>query len=140
MTAAERDEFLRVQRVVRIASVGADGTPHVTPLWYVWDGEHMWLSSLTRSQRWANLVRDPRVALVVDAGAGYFELHGVEFVGRAEAVGEQPRSGEPDAVLEEVERRFAEKYLEGAPFVHDGRHAWLRVTPAREYTWDFRKL
>jgi hypothetical protein len=23
---------------------------------------------------------------------------------------------------------------------HDGRHAWLRVTPAKIASWDFRKL
>jgi hypothetical protein len=120
--------------------VGSGGVPHVTPLWFVWDGEHMWLSSLVRSQRWTNLTRDPRVAVVVDAGDGYLELHGVEFRGRIEAVGEQPRSGAPNPELERVEMQFAAKYLGGGPFVHDGKHAWLRVTPEREYTWDFRKL
>lgn len=140
MSAAERDAFLREQRTVRIASVGSGGVPHVTPLWFVWDGEHMWLSSLTRSQRWANLVRNPRVAAVVDAGHGYFELHGVELTGAAEPFGEQPRNGEPNPTLEAVERQFSEKYLDGHPFVHDGKHAWLRITPEREYTWDFRKL
>jgi hypothetical protein len=23
---------------------------------------------------------------------------------------------------------------------HDGRHAWLRVTPSKAVSWDFRKL
>ena len=140
MSAEERDAFLREQRTCRVASLGAGGAPHVTPLWYVWDGEYLWLSSTTRSQRHANLLRDPRVAVVVDSGDGYFELHGVELSGRVEPVGEQPRTGEPNAELEAVERLFAERYLDGSPYVHDKKHAWLRVTPEREYSWDFRKL
>jgi hypothetical protein len=24
--------------------------------------------------------------------------------------------------------------------IHDGRHAWLRITPAKITSWDFRKL
>jgi len=24
--------------------------------------------------------------------------------------------------------------------IHDGRHAWLRITPAKIVSWDFRKL
>ena len=140
MSAAERDAFLRRQRTVRVASLGPEGGPHVTPLWFVWDGEHLWLNSITRSQRWANLRRDPRVAVVVDAGDGYFELHGVELSGTAEPVGEQPRTGAPNPELERVEKAFADKYLNGNPFVHDGKHAWVRITPEREYTWDFRKL
>src|SRR6185437_3820037 len=42
--------------------------PHVTPLWYVWDGTALWLTSLTRSQRWTDIERDPLIAVLVDAG------------------------------------------------------------------------
>jgi hypothetical protein len=31
------------------------------------------------------------------------------------------------------------KYF-GAEMTHDGRHAWLRVTPQKIVSWDFRKL
>jgi hypothetical protein len=24
--------------------------------------------------------------------------------------------------------------------IHDGRHAWLRITPLKLVSWDFRKL
>jgi PPOX class probable F420-dependent enzyme len=140
MTAAERDAFLREQRTCRVASIHPGGAPHVTPLWFVWDGEHLWLNSIVRAQRHANLLRDPRVAVVVDAGDTYFELRGVELSGRVDALGESPRTGAPDPGLEGVEAQFAAKYLDGGAFFHDGRHAWLRITPEREYTWDFRKL
>jgi len=141
MSDAERDAFLREQRVCRVASVDAGGDPHVTPLWFVWDGAHLWLNSIVRSQRHANLLRHPRVAVVVDAGVEYTELHGVELHGTVHAVGDQPRSGGADAVLEPVEAAFAAKYIGGGvPFVHDGRHGWLRIDPDRQYTWDFRKL
>ncbi|HEV7677719.1 MAG TPA: pyridoxamine 5'-phosphate oxidase family protein [Candidatus Dormibacteraeota bacterium] len=139
MTDAERDAFLREQRVCRVASVDAEGNPHVTPLWFVWDGAHLWLNSIVRAQRHANLLRTPRVAVVVDAGHDYVELHGVEFSGTVEPAGEQPRTGEPDPELGAVEAAFGAKYLGGA-FVHDGKHAWLRIRPTRQYTWDFRKL
>lgn len=142
MSDAERDAFLGEQRVCRVASVDAQGEPHVTPLWFVWDGEHLWLNSIVRAQRHANLLRHPRVAVVVDAGHDYMELRGVELHGGVHPIGEQPRDGStPDVELERVEAAFARKYLgEGVPFVHDGRHGWLRVDPDRQYTWDFRKL
>ena len=141
MSDAERAAFLGEQRVCRVASVDSHGDPHVTPLWFVWDGAHLWLNSIVRSQRHANLLRHPRVAVVVDAGHDYMELRGVEFHGTVHAAGDQPRSGGPDTVLEPVEAAFARKYIgEGAPFMHDGKHGWLRIDPDRQYTWDFRKL
>lgn len=71
MTREEVDAFLAGERTCRVATVGSDGEPHVAPLWFVWDGEHVWLNSLVRSQRWTDLQRDPRVSLVVDAGVEF---------------------------------------------------------------------
>jgi len=63
----------------------------------------------------------------------------VELRGRAEVVGEAPRTGEPVPELEATERLFADKYA-GGRFHHDGRHAWLRVRPTKIVSWDFRKI
>jgi gamma-glutamylcyclotransferase (GGCT)/AIG2-like uncharacterized protein YtfP len=78
---------------------------------------------------------------VIDTGQTYGELRGVELIGSAEVVGEVPRSGETHVeALDGVERAFALKYTASIEKVHDGRHAWLKVKPEREFTWDFRKL
>jgi len=139
MTAADRDEFLASERTCRVASVGGDGAPHVTPLWFVWDQTCLWLTSVVQSQRWADLRRDNRVSIIVDAGRDFGELRGVEIRGVAEGVGEVPRTGEPVAELEAPERLFSDKYADGQ-MRHDGRHAWLRITPQKIVSWDFRKM
>ncbi len=140
MSSEEVDAYLRSERTCRVGTVGADGAPHVSPLWFAWDGSALWLTSVVDSQRWANLMRDPRVSVVVDDGEDYFELRGVEILGRASVVGEVPRTGEPDPGAAAAERLFAGKYLGGGAFVHDGRHAWLRVDPDKVVSWDFRKI
>jgi hypothetical protein len=139
MAPDELDAYLRAERTCTVATVSHDG-PHVTALWFVWDGAHVWLYSITRSQRWADLQRDPRVAVLVEAGEEYNELRGVEIHGRVEVAGEVPRTGTPDEALAAPERLFAAKYSGGGDMFHDGRHAWLKVTPAKIASWDFRKL
>lgn len=139
MTDEERDAFLSSERTCRVASAGADGSPHVTPLWFVWDGGALWLTSIVKSQRWTDLQRDGRVGVVVDTGHDFLELRGVEIRGLAEVVGEVPRAGEPNPALEVPERLFADKYA-GGQVRHDGRHAWLKITPDKMVSWDFRKL
>jgi hypothetical protein len=139
MTTAELDDFLAGERTCRVATVGARG-PHLTPLWYVWDGTALWLASVVASQRWADLQRDPRVAVLVDAGEDYGELRGAELRGVVEVVGEVPRTGTPDERLTEPERLFARKYANGDLMDHDGRHAWLRLVPDTITSWDFRKI
>ena len=33
--------------------------PHLTALWFIWDGSVLWLNSIVKSQRWTDIVRDP---------------------------------------------------------------------------------
>lgn len=139
MSKAELDEFLTTERTCRVATFSASSGPHCTPLWFVWDGEAMWFTSLVRSQRWTDMERDPRVAVVVDAGADYGELRGAEIRGRVARVGEAPRTGEPVAELEIPEKLIADKYF-GGQMYHDGRHAWLKLVPEKITSWDFRKV
>ena len=139
MTKAELDEFLLAERTCRVATASPQG-PHLTPLWYVWDGTALWLTSVVSSQRWTDLARDPRVAVLVDSGEGYDELRGAELRGSVEVVGEVPRAGAPDERLAEAELLFARKYTGGDVMHHDGRHAWLRLVPGKITSWDFRKL
>ncbi|WP_338675339.1 pyridoxamine 5'-phosphate oxidase family protein [Streptomyces sp. SCSIO 30461] len=140
MTSDELDVFLTEQRTCRVATVSTDGRPHASTLWFAWDGTSLWLYSITRSRRWADLRRDPRVAVVVDSGEEYGELRGAELSGSVEFVGEAPRTGEPNSSLEQVERLFAQKNFGLDEMPHDGRHAWVRLTPESIASWDFRKL
>jgi hypothetical protein len=139
MTPEELAQFLAAERTCRVATVGKDG-PHATPLWFGWDGEHLWLYSIVKSQRWTDLARDPRIGVVVDTGVEYLELRGVEITGTVEVVGEVPRTGEPNDALAGIEPVFARKYMGGEQMFHDGRHAWLRVKPSKIASWDFRKI
>lgn len=140
MSPGEVSAFLTTQRTCRVATVSADGAPHVSALWFLWDGSALWLYSVVRSRRWADLRRDPRVAIVVDSGEEYESLRGVELSGTVEFVGEIPRTGELCAELDFVETLFARKNFGLDAMPHDGRHAWARLRPEKIVSWDFRKL
>ncbi|WAL94201.1 pyridoxamine 5'-phosphate oxidase family protein [Streptomyces sp. Je 1-369] len=140
MTPEELDAFLTEERTCRVATVSPDGAPHVSTLWFAWDGTSLWLYSITRSKRWADLRKDPRIAVVVDTGEEYGELRGVELSGTVDFVGEIPRTGGPCPELDVPERLFARKVFGLDEMPHDGRHGWLRLTPDAVASWDFRKL
>lgn len=60
MDPDELDAILGAERMCRVATLGPDGSPHNSPLWFVWDGRSLWLNSIVGSQRWANIERDSR--------------------------------------------------------------------------------
>lgn len=140
MSSEEIDLFLTGERTCRLATHSPPRGTRLTALWFVWHDGAVWLNSLITSQRWADLKRNPDVAVLVDAGIDYQDLRGVELTGSVEIIGEVPRRGEPVAELIEPERKFGMKYRGTPEVVYDGRHGWLRLTPSHVLSWDFRKM
>ena len=67
-------EFIRRQRVARLATVDPSGNPHVIPICYAFDGERFYTPIDEKAKRVTdrglrrvrNIAAHPRVALVVD--------------------------------------------------------------------------
>jgi PPOX class probable F420-dependent enzyme len=70
MTTAERDAFLQQTRIAKLATLNADGSPNVVPVWFEWDGETAALFTSRSSAKVRRIGRDPRVALSVEEGVG----------------------------------------------------------------------
>jgi len=69
---AEDTELLNEPQIANIATVLADGSPHVVPVWIDTDGEALLFNTFKDSVKHRNLVRDPRVAIsVVDKADPY---------------------------------------------------------------------
>jgi PPOX class probable F420-dependent enzyme len=86
MTEAEVADFLAANRKVQVATVGPDGAPHLTTLFYVLDEGRIAFWTYGSSQKVRNLERDPRISCLVESGEAYDELAGVSVTGTAELV------------------------------------------------------
>jgi pyridoxamine 5'-phosphate oxidase family protein len=78
------------RRLARLATVGPDGTPHVTPVgWSVSDdGEVVEVGGidLARTKKFRDVARTHRAAIVIDDVLPPWRPRGVEIRGRAEAI------------------------------------------------------
>jgi PPOX class probable F420-dependent enzyme len=67
MTTEEYRGFLTAgTRTAKVATIGADGRPHVVPVWFVLDGDTVVFTTGERSAKALHMQRNPRVALCVD--------------------------------------------------------------------------
>ena len=77
-------ELLNEPQIANVATVMADGSPQVTPVWIDTDGEHVFFNTAKGRVKHRNLERNPKVAIsVVDKNDPYrlVVLRGsVEFV------------------------------------------------------------
>jgi PPOX class probable F420-dependent enzyme len=67
MTGDELEQFLGSgTRTGKLATVRADGSPHVAPVWFVLDGGDLIFMTGESTVKGKALLRDPRVAVAVD--------------------------------------------------------------------------
>jgi PPOX class probable F420-dependent enzyme len=73
MTAEQRDAFLAEARIAKLATLNADGSPNVVPVWFEWSGGEARVFTSRGSPKVRRLLRDTRVALSVEEPAGVNE-------------------------------------------------------------------
>lgn len=140
MSDDEITEFIERSRTATMATLQADGRPHLVAMWYaVLDGE-VWFETKAKSQKAVNLRRDPTVTVMIEDGLTYGTLRGVSIDGRAEIV------DDPETLLRvgiSVWERYTGPYTEEMrPFVDQmmNNRIAVRVVPSRLRSWDHRKL
>ena len=63
-----------------LATIRADGTPHVNPMWFLWDGEFLSFTTSTKRAKYKELSARPNAAVSIndpEAPYRYLELRGV---------------------------------------------------------------
>ena len=63
--SARLQEFLRDQKIAVVATIGRDGTPQLTPLWYGLSDGKLTLSTTKETVKYRNLLRDGRMTVCV---------------------------------------------------------------------------
>src|ERR1700727_1959393 len=65
------EAFLAEPRNVIVVGIRKDGSPHVSPNCFFWDGERFYVSTTRPRVKYRIFSRDPRVELVVDDATGH---------------------------------------------------------------------
>jgi len=60
-----KDVLTQKKAFANLATVGADGGPQVTPVWFDWDGTHLRFNSAKGRVKDKNVRRTPKVALAI---------------------------------------------------------------------------
>ena len=91
-TEVERSYLAGGRQLGRIATVGADGTPHVVPVAWIYNAVRDTIDiggfELERTKKFRDVARTGRVAIVIDDLASTDPWHprGIEVRGRGEAI------------------------------------------------------
>lgn len=80
--------ILQSKQFAHLATIGAKGEPQSSPMWFLWDGEHIKFTHTSVRQKYQNIKRDPRVAISITDGDNPYIY--AEFRGVVEKIEEDP--------------------------------------------------
>ena len=82
----KRDEFLKSQKVLRLATIDKNKTPHIVPVWYRYSGKKFYIGTNTKSQKAKNVKRNKRVSCCVDVGIKAPNIYGIMIQGNGNLI------------------------------------------------------
>ena len=143
LSQGEIDEYLNRRLLARMATLRADGYPHLTPIWFVWEGGKFKHTLGADRVHLTNLARDPRMSLVIDED--YRLADGLAAGARSITVRGDAELSQDPGLIEDVTYKALVKYLGEddakeylEPIMTEGRTI-VTMTPAAWVTWDYNK-
>ena len=83
---SERDKFLRKQKILHLASLDKNGTPHIIPVWYLYNGKKIYIGTNMKTQKAKNVKFHKKVSFCVDVGVNAPNIFGVMGKGNAKLI------------------------------------------------------
>jgi PPOX class probable F420-dependent enzyme len=119
------------ERVAWLTTVRADGQPQSSPIWFVWDGESLWLRSQPRAGKVRNIEANPHVS---------FHLSDDGYGGNIVTVdGTASFTEPPPDLLEAYLAKYDEPIRTALKMTPEQLAAdypiTIRITPTRTRTW-----
>jgi len=81
-----RNEFLKSQKILRLATIGKNKMPHIVPVWYKYSEKKFHIGTNTRTQKAINIKKNKRVSCCIDVGINAPEIYGVMIQGNANLI------------------------------------------------------
>jgi nitroimidazol reductase NimA-like FMN-containing flavoprotein (pyridoxamine 5'-phosphate oxidase superfamily) len=111
--------------------------PHVVPVWFMWDGEFVWISSFVSTRKIRELKNNPRGAALIESKQEGGRLQAVLLEGKVELV-TQPRQ-----LVRKIASRIYIRYLgpegvkdpEPQSWLNDPQNLLIKLTPEQIISW-----
>jgi PPOX class probable F420-dependent enzyme len=138
LTPDEQAAFLREHRKAALATIDKEGFPHIVAMnFYVEDGV-FYMTSYRKAQKVVNILRNPKVAVMVEAGEKYSELRGIMVRGHCEIIEGAEAVRATFAAMAKARGAATERprgSADSAP-----KRVVLKIVPEKVTSWDHSKL
>ena len=129
-----RDEFLKTQKVLRLATIGSNKTPHIVPVWYMYSSKKIYIGTNTRTQKAKNVKKNNKVAFCVDVGVNS-PIYGVMGQGNANIILENNK-------VKQIAKKILARYFKSmqdksAIELLDDTDCIIEIIPEKLSVWSY---
>jgi nitroimidazol reductase NimA-like FMN-containing flavoprotein (pyridoxamine 5'-phosphate oxidase superfamily) len=131
----KRDEFLKDQKVLRLATVGKNKTPHIAPVWYRYSGKKFYIGTNTKTKKAQNVKKNNKVSCCVDVGVNAPNIYGVLVQGNANLI---TNNSKVKTIAKKILLRYF-KTLENksAKELLDDTDCIIEIVPEKFTVWNY---
>ncbi len=128
-------KFLKMQKILRLATVDLSGNPHIVPVWYRYVRNKFYIGTNTRTAKARNVKHNPKVSFCIDVGVNSPEIFGVMGIGKAKLILEDKKV-KPIAkkillrYFKSIENKSAQELLRDTDCI-------IEIVPKKMVTWKF---
>ena len=130
-----RDEFLKDQKILRLATIGENKTPHIAPVWYRYSGKKFYIGTNTKTQKAQNVKKNQRVSCCVDVGVNAPDIYGVLVQGNANLITDNSK-------VKTIAKKILSRYFKtlenkSAKELLDDTDCIIEIVPEKFTVWNY---
>lgn len=140
LTEEEKRQYLHESNTIILCSVDHHGYPHAVAMWFLAEGDTILMTTYAKSQKIANIRRNPKVTLLVESGETYDTLKGLMIRGEAELVQDADACAR---LLMRIHKKMGgsiQPGVEEAMKAQAKKRILIKVKPTHISSWDHSKL
>jgi nitroimidazol reductase NimA-like FMN-containing flavoprotein (pyridoxamine 5'-phosphate oxidase superfamily) len=130
-------EFLAEPHLARLGTANPKtAQPHVTPVWYDWDGEYVYISAFISTRKAKEVARNKRISVLIDIAVKDGPTRAVLFEGEAELL-DDPAQVAPLAKCIYAKYVGPEGILapDVSSWIDDPENRIIKLAPKDVYLW-----
>jgi|TARA_B100002049_G_scaffold146033_1_gene108521 general stress protein 26 len=132
---SKRDEFLKKQKILRLATLDKKDNPHVVPVWYLFNSKKLYIGTNSKTEKAKNVKNNSKVSFCVDVGINSPDIFGVMGQGVGKLIIEKNEVARIEKIIllryfNTLDDKSAKELLEETDCI-------IEITPKKYSVWEY---
>ena len=132
---SELIKFLKNEKILHLATMDEKDSPHIVPVWYIYNSKKIYVGTNTRTQKARNIQNHKKISFCVDIGINAPKIFGVMGKGTAKLLKEK-------STVNKIAKKILLRYFKtldskSARELLEDTNCIIEITPKKLTSWKY---